>query len=81
MRIRYTENFLKNYARAPAEIRMAFDKQVKFLVADLRHGSLQVKKYGGSKNIWQARVTQSWRFYFTIHGDTYYLLNILPHPK
>jgi hypothetical protein len=33
------------------------------------------------RDIWQARVDGSWRFYFQIRGDIYYLLNITPHPK
>ena len=81
MRVHYTENFLKSYAQAPLNVRKSFDKQAHFLVADLWHGSLQAKKYGGSKNVWQARVTKSWRFYFTVQGDTYHLLDILPHSK
>jgi hypothetical protein len=30
---------------------------------------------------WQARVNRDWRFYFTIEGDTYIILDIIPHPK
>jgi len=26
-------------------------------------------------------VNRDWRFYFVITGDTYLILNIIPHPK
>ncbi|MBI3799026.1 MAG: hypothetical protein HY268_18940 [Deltaproteobacteria bacterium] len=66
---------------APASIRRAFDKQAAFLSQNLRHPSLQAKKYDEARNIWQARVTKDWRFYFTIEPDTYSLIDIIPHPK
>jgi mRNA interferase RelE/StbE len=52
-----------------------------FLVEDLRHPSLRAKKYDVARDIWQARVTRDWRFYFTIEDDTYHLHTIIPHPK
>ena len=81
MRLAYTERFRKSYAAAPAEIRSAFDRKVALLLENLRHPSLRVKKYDPGRNLWQGRVTGSWRFYFTIEDDIYYLVNITPHPK
>jgi hypothetical protein len=52
---------------------------VAFLLDDIRHPSLHAKKYDAER--WQARVTRDWRFYFRIEGDTYMLLDIMPHPK
>jgi plasmid maintenance system killer protein len=51
------------------------------MVRDIRHPSLHAKKYDESSGIWQARVNGGWRFYFTIEGDVYHLIDILPHPK
>ncbi|MGA2713760.1 MAG: hypothetical protein ABSG41_11705 [Bryobacteraceae bacterium] len=39
------------------------------------------KKYTGSLNVWQGRVTLGWRFYFVIEGDEYVILSIIPHLK
>jgi len=63
------------------EIRKKLNKQLDLLIRDLRHPSLRAKKYNEPDNVWQARVDDSWRFYFRIEGDTYYLLDIIPHPK
>jgi mRNA interferase RelE/StbE len=81
MRLFYTDRFLKSYEQAPAAIQGAFDRRVALLLANLRHPSLRAKKYDEARGIWQARVTRDWRFYFTIEGDTYYLLDIISHPK
>ena len=57
----------------PKEIREIFYKQIEYLRKDLRHPSLRAKKYGGTTDVWQARVTDTVRFYFQIAGDTYRL--------
>jgi mRNA-degrading endonuclease RelE of RelBE toxin-antitoxin system len=81
MRLLYSERLLRSYEEAPREVQRAFDKQVQFLAENLRHPSLRAKKYDETRGIWQARVTGSWRFYFTIEGDAYHLHDIIPHPK
>jgi mRNA-degrading endonuclease RelE of RelBE toxin-antitoxin system len=81
MKIDYLPRAEKALADAPADVRKAFFKQVKFLAQDLRHPSLHAKKYDESKDRWQARVNKDWRFYFNIVGDTYVIRDIIPHPK
>jgi hypothetical protein len=68
-------------ADAPVPVRKAFYKQLAFLEFDMRHPSLQAKKYDESAGVWQARVNKGWRFYFTIEGDTYRIHKVTPHPK
>jgi plasmid maintenance system killer protein len=65
----------------PPAVRKAFFKQVGFLERSLSHPSLHAKKFDESQNLWQARVNRDWRFYFTIRGDVYYIVDIIPHPK
>lgn len=79
MQIRTTRHFNRAYANAPPAIKRAFLKQAAFLMADIRHPSLRTKKYNEER--WQARATRDWRFYFRIEGDTYILLDLIPHPK
>jgi mRNA interferase RelE/StbE len=80
MRLDYSPQFLRSYAKSPSRIQKLFQKQVALLLQNLRHPSLRAKKYDEVRNVWQARVDGGWRFYFHIRGDTYYLLNITPHP-
>jgi plasmid maintenance system killer protein len=66
---------------APANVRKAFFKQVRFLAENLHHPSLHAKKYDEAQDLWQARVNKEWRFYFIIRGNTYVVLDVIPHPK
>jgi mRNA interferase RelE/StbE len=81
MQIRTTSHFDRSFANAPPAIKRAFLKQAAFLLDDIRHPSLRAKKYDEAKDVWQARVTRDWRFYFRIERDTYILLDIMAHPK
>jgi hypothetical protein len=81
MQFAYSQHFLRNYSKAPLTVQRAFDKQSALLLTNLRHPSLDAKKYGGTNNLWQALVNRDWRFYFTIDGDAYRLQEIKAHPK
>ncbi len=81
MTVEHNPLFKRQLTKAPLEVRAAFQKQVAFLLADLRHPSLRAKNFDEAHDIWQARVNRDWRFYFRIIGDTYRLLEIIPHPK
>jgi len=52
-----------------------------FLARNLQHPGLHAKKCDEASDRWPARVTRDWRFYFTIEGDTYCILDITPHAK
>jgi plasmid maintenance system killer protein len=66
MRAEYSVAVNEALEDAPASVRKAFFKQVKFLEQNLHHPSLHAKKYDEAKDRWQARVNRDWRFYFTI---------------
>ena len=81
MRVVLTERFSTRYIEAPPDIQKVFGKQLAYLLRYLRRSSLRAKKYDAGRGIWQARVNDDWRFYFTIEGDAYVLQTIRPHPK
>lgn len=81
MKLRFTARADKDFVRMPVNIRNSLKKQLQFLLTDLSHPSLHAKKFDRSRDIWQARVSRDWRFYFTIEGDEYTILSIIPHPK
>lgn len=76
-----TTNFDRAFEKFSPEVQRTFNKQIRFLLIDIRHPSLRAKKYGGTTDVWQARITDTVRVYFKIIGDTYRLLNIRKHPK
>ena len=77
----FTLRFRKQYQKRSKERQARFDKQLAFLLSNLRHPSLRAKKYDEANDIWQARVDDDYRFYSQIDGETYVLLSIIPHPK
>ena len=81
MKLRFTEKAVKDYVRMPPLVRKAFAKQLQFLLGNRAHPSLHSKKYNEALDVWQARVTRDWRFYFQIEGDEYVILSVIPHPK
>jgi mRNA interferase RelE/StbE len=81
MKVAFSNRFLRQYAALPEAVKAKFEKQLGFLLSNLRHNSLRAKKYDEAQDIWQARVDDHYRFYFQIEGDTYRILSIIPHPK
>jgi mRNA interferase RelE/StbE len=81
MQIVLSDRAIEALKDASPNVRRAFQKQLRFLVANLQHPSLHAKKYDEAKDLWQARVNKSWRFFFTITNDTYRIEDVIPHPK
>jgi len=81
MKIDYTPRALHALGSIAPLIKKTFYKQLRLLSGNLRHPSLRAKKYDESKDWWQARVNDDWRFYFTIIDDTYVIQDVIKHPK
>lgn len=48
---------------------------------DPRHPSVRAKKYAEAAGVWQGRVNDDWRFYFSIESGVYFIRDVIPHPK
>ena len=81
MRLFYTSRFQRSVNRLPKKIQSKLEKQINFLLSDIRYSSLRAKKYDEERGIWQARIDQNYRFYFLIKDDIYILLDAESHPK
>ena len=64
--IERTDSFLDDYADLPREIQERTEKAISLLVSDIRHPSLKARKIKGAGEIWEARVTLSYRLTFKI---------------
>ena len=51
MKAAFTDRFRKQYQILPKEKKAKFDKQLGFLLSNLRHPSLRAKKYDEAKDI------------------------------
>ncbi|MBI4225551.1 hypothetical protein HY612_00385 [Candidatus Roizmanbacteria bacterium] len=81
MKVFYTKSFQKSLNSFIPDIQRKFEKQINYLLLNLKHPSLKAKKYDEARGIWQARVDKGIRFYFMIEENSYILLDIIKYPK
>ena len=82
MRLDFTKRAFKNYRGLDSRLQKQVDKQLRFLLEDLRHPSLNAKKFPQrGKDVWQGRIDRNYRFYFLIEDDVVIILDIISHPK
>ena len=81
MNTEFSPRAARDYKSLSPELRVLVRKQLNLLRDNLRHPSLNAKKYGGTDDIWQGRVNRDYRFYFEIADGTYRIIAIVRHPK
>jgi mRNA-degrading endonuclease RelE of RelBE toxin-antitoxin system len=79
MKLLFTKTFIRDYRKLPQQIQKTTDKQLGLLLSDPKHPSLNIKKMQDPRNIWEGRVTESYRFTFQMAGDTYILRKVGTH--
>ncbi|MCK9363723.1 MAG: hypothetical protein M0P74_09035 [Syntrophales bacterium] len=79
MKLEFTEAFIKDYRKLPSNIQKITDKNLALLIANSKHPSLHIKKMNDPRNIWEGRVTDSYRFTFQVKGETCFLRRIGTH--
>jgi mRNA-degrading endonuclease RelE of RelBE toxin-antitoxin system len=81
MRVAFSRRAARDLDGLPPRLQSTVRKQLELLALNIRHPSLQSKKYDERNDIWQGRVNRSYRFYFQIIEDEYMVLRVIPHPK
>jgi len=79
MRLQPTKTFAKNFRKLPENIKKTVHKHLALLLSSPRHPSLNIKKMQDPRNIWEARISDSYRFTFQIKGDVYILRKVGTH--
>jgi mRNA-degrading endonuclease RelE of RelBE toxin-antitoxin system len=79
MKLSFTKTFIREYRKLPQELQETVDKQLGLLLSNQRHPSLNIIKMNDPRNIWEGRVTASYRFTFQIECDTYVLRRVGTH--
>ena len=79
MKLLFTKNFIKDYRKLPQQKQKATDKQLERLLFNPKHPSLKIKKMQDPRNIWEGRITESYRFTFQIEKETYVLRKVGIH--
>jgi mRNA-degrading endonuclease RelE of RelBE toxin-antitoxin system len=81
MNIRFSARARRDFADLPSNLKARARKQLDLLSGNLRHPSIQAKKYDQSNDVWQGRVNRDYRFYFQIVEEDYVIIRTIPHPK
>jgi mRNA interferase RelE/StbE len=79
MKIQTTKPFDRDYDALPELIKDRADKQFVLLLNNPNHPSLRLKKIKGHSDIWEGRITKSYRFTFQISGEIYILRRMGTH--
>ena len=79
MKIRRSEHFKKSYQKLSPVLQKRVDKALMLLAVNVRHPSLRVKKIQGTDDIYELRVTRSYRISFEIGEDGYFLRRVGEH--
>lgn len=79
MKLLFTKPFIRAYRDLPQRIQRLTDKQLGLLLTNPQHPSLRIKKVEDPREIWEGRITRSYRLTFQIKGDTYVLRKIGTH--
>ena len=79
MKIIATEPFKKDFQKLPDQIKRHAEKALRLLMSNPHHPSLGIKKVKGDAvkgfdNVFEGRITHSYRFFFLIETDAYILL-------
>lgn len=79
MKLYYTDRFKKQYKKLPKRVKEAVEKQLGLLMSNPEHPSLNIKIMQNQGNIWEGRITKSYRFTFHVLKDVYILRNVGKH--
>ena len=69
------------YRKLTPELQRKTDATIQQLRLDPRHPSLHTHKREGQPDMWQARVTKSYRLFFRLEHHVITLLSVEPHEK
>ncbi len=79
MHLEATETFIRLYRGLPSEIQERVKKVLALLSENPRHPSLGHKKMAGHRDIFELRVTLSYRITYQRVGETAYLRKVGTH--
>ena len=79
MQLLPTKPFEEDYDALSEEIKRLVDRKLALLLQNPRHPSLRIKKMNDPRDIWEGRISRSYRFTFQIKAGFYMLRRIGAH--
>ena len=75
----FTARFKKNFKALSRDVQGRFEKKLDLFLADPRHPSLNIHRYYGVEDVWEAYISLDHRFTFSITKESIIFRNIGPH--
>jgi len=79
MKLTYTNRFEKDYKKLPSQIQKRTDQKFRYLVKDISHPSLRVKRIQKYQAFFEGSITKDYRFVFEITPEGYILHRVGKH--
>ncbi len=79
MHLKRTNRFVKDYAALPDDLKARTEKALFRLLENPQYPSLRAKKMEGREEIWEIRVSDSYRLTFQLIENTYILRRVGTH--
>jgi mRNA-degrading endonuclease RelE of RelBE toxin-antitoxin system len=74
-----TDRFVRDYEALPAEVRKRVDRKLAYLLQNIAHPSLRVKRLRRVEGIFEGSISMDYRFLFSITTDAYVLIRVGKH--
>ncbi len=75
----FTGRFKKNFKTLPRDAQNRFEEKLDLFLQNPRHPSLNIHRYHGHDDVWEAYISMQYRFTFSITPDSIIFRNIGPH--
>lgn len=79
MKILWTPPFERDFKGLPQALQKQVEKALRLLASNPRHPSLRAKKMEGTKKVWEARVSLSYRITYQLAEDVLLLRRVGTH--
>lgn len=79
MILKRAHSFEQDYIRLPEQVQALMEKAIRLLGENPRHPSLRVRKMKGTEEIWEGRVTRSYRITFNLERNVIILRRVGTH--
>lgn len=81
MELFFTKRFKKDYKKLPQDIQRRTDKKLKFLLKDISHPSLRIKKVKKYKDVYELSVAMQYRCFLNFQGCICNLVRVGKHDE
>lgn len=78
-KLAWLPRYARDYRKLPPKLKPRVNKTLLQMEQNLHHPGLHVKRMQGTADIWEARVTQSYRITFHMEGNLVVLRTVGEH--